>query len=480
MPGSGCSDHIRLEWDLWLRLRCMDSRDPARSAALDILTAHELLDSQLEPLLEADGDSPFGDLADARDRRFVKQLVLGCIQWRERLDWILNQFSNRPVSSLSPVARHVLRLGTYQLLWLDRVPSRAAVHSSVELAKSRAHRGVASFVNAVLRRVTREADSVTYPDRERELARHLAIFHSHPQWMVERWLQRWGEQRTESLLCFNNENPRLFVRLNTLRTDLEGFRAALPEGFPLEVLTGQHADSIELLRPEGVFDSAAYEEGLFYVQDVSASLPVALLEPRQEDRILDTCCAPGGKAMQMAIATGDNGFIVAADKSSTRLGRVRDNFKRLGLRTVHILAEDASRPGALAAAADPLADFAFDRILVDAPCSSTGVLGRHPDARWRRSSASPREHAKTQLAILRRAFERLRPDGILVYSTCSLEEEENEQVVDRFIQSTPAAVIEPAAGRFPGVEWAERCIMTLPGRDPGDGSFAARFRKIAA
>ena len=458
----------------------MVSIDPARSTALSILSAHEAGNSPLEQFFETDGNSPMDDLPDARDRRFVRQLVLGCTKWRDRLDWIINHFSRRPAAGLSPVARHALRLGTYQLLWLDRVPSRAAVHSSVELAKSRAHRGVASFVNAVLRRVAQEGDAAEYPDRNRDPARYLSVFHSHPLWMVERWLQRWGEERTESLLRFNNENPRLYVRLNTLRTDLEGLRAALPDGFPLEHESGPHSEYVEFLQPEGAFDSAAYNRGLFYVQDANAGLAVTLLEPQGRDRILDTCSAPGGKALQMAIATGDGSFIVAADKSVERLGRVRENLMRLGLRAVRTVVEDGCSPGVLASGVGSPAHSAFDRILVDVPCSSTGVLGRRPDARWRRTAGNLREHATTQLAILRRAFQRLRPGGVLVYSTCSLEEEENEQVVDGFLQSTPDAIIEPAADRFPGVEWAGRCVLTLPGRDCGDGSFAARLRKAAA
>ena len=465
----------------------MKGNDPARAAALDILAELELHDAPLETLLDerastapltsaAPGDErDAASTAQSRDARFVRQLVLGCVKWRDRIDWIVDQFSRQSVETLSPTARHILRIGTYQLMWLDRVPSRAAVHSSVELAKRHTHRGVASLVNAVLRRVAEEGDRVRYPDRCSEPGRHLSVFYSHPLWMVERWLNRWGECRTEEMLRVNNENPRLYIRLNKLRADIAAFEAALPDGHTVSGATGPLRDSLELIQHDGIFASAAYDRGLFYVQDMNAGLAVGLLEPAARDRILDTCSAPGGKTVQIAIATSGRARVVAADKSVSRLRRLRVNTRRLGLGNICEVAEDATLPSALAGRG-----LTFDRVLVDVPCSSTGVLCRRPDARWRRSPAKLRELAELQLAILRRAFDRLRPDGVLVYSTCSLEEEENEGVVDRFVESTPAAIVEPARSRFPGVPWADRFILTLPGRERGDGSFSARIRKVAA
>jgi len=421
-----------------------------------------------------------GQLADPRERRLARQLVLGVLQWRDRLDWGLSAFSHHPVSDLPDPVRQILRMAAFQLQWLDRVPARAAVHSAVELTRRHSHDGLIRLVNAVLRRMQREGDTLEYPDREEDPGAYLSVYYSHPRWLVDRWRQRWGEARTEALLRADNDPTGLHVRLNTLRADSAAFAAGLPDDFaaprPVDLLP----DVYELAEAEGLFDSPAYRDGQFLVQDVSAGLAVALLNPQPGERVLDVCSAPGGKTAQMAIAMRDSGTIVACDRSPARLRRVEANAARLGLRSITCVAEDGTAPAAMADGSGVQAPGLFDRILVDAPCSSTGVLRRHPDARWRRTAAALPQLAETQFAILTRAFARLRPGGVLVYSTCSLEEEENDSVVDRFLTTCPAALLEPANRRFPNRPWAQRCIQALPGREPGDGAFAARLRRRPA
>ncbi|MFH1569877.1 MAG: 16S rRNA (cytosine(967)-C(5))-methyltransferase RsmB [Gemmatimonadota bacterium] len=446
--------------------------DPARATALRLLQEAEGSEAPLEQLF---GDLEAGPLGE-RDRRFVRQLVIGAVKFRARLDWVVGQFTSRPVAELEPAARQVLRLGAYQLLFLDRVPPRAAVHSSVELAKHFGHRGIAGLVNAVLRRVMTEGAGVAYPDRRAEEAAYLAVYYSHPVWQVERWLARWGSERTEALLRANNEPARLYIRL----APASGSRADLAAQLGLPgtelIADGPQPGTYEILDAGGVFDSPAFHQGWFYVQDANAGLPVALLDPQPGERVLDACSAPGGKAVQAAIAVGPAGRVAAADLSPPRLRRVADNLRRLRLDNLWLVAEDGARPGLATRCGSPL----FDRVLVDAPCSGTGVYARRPEARWRRGPAGLARHAELQYRILRQAFARLRPGGVLVYSTCSLEEEENDAVVDRLLAEEPAAVLEPAGLRFPGAAWARRCVQTLPGREPGDGSFAARLRKVPA
>lgn len=439
---------------LRLHFFAMEFKDPARSLALRLLRDFEVSGAPLEHLLEGLGSSPLAP----RDRRFVRQLVLGVVRWQGRIDWIIDCFARRPISSCSPWARQLLRLGAYQILWLDRVPPRAAVHTSVELAKRFAHRGVADLVNAVLRRVATSAPRIPYPSRGEDLAAYLSVYHSHPRWLVERWLNRWGEAATEALLQADNRQPPIYIRLNPRRADRPP-AGALPAG----PLPGFFAVD----EPEGLFHSPEHGAGHFQVQDINAGLPAALLQPRPGERLLDACSAPGGKATQLAIAMQDRGLVVAADLSPGRLRRVRENAARLGLRSIRALVEDAR-----AGHSGP-----FDRILVDAPCSATGTLARNPDARWRKRPEQLPGLAALQYAILRQAFARLRPGGVLVYSTCSLEEEENSGVVERFLAATPQARLEPAAAFFPGVPWAGAYVQTLPGREPGDGSFAARIRQ---
>ncbi len=455
--------------------------DLPRETALRILTDIEDRQVQLELTMDRLEDGPL----DERDRRFIRQLVYGCLTWRSRLDWIAQAFSKRPVNRIDAVARQALRMGVYQLLWLDRVPPRAAVHSTVELAKKLGHRGLGAFVNAVLRRVAENGEAVVYPERSNDLVQYLSIYYSHPSWMVERWLSRWGAERTEALLSANNHQPAIYVRRNTLES------TGVPEGdspiASLEAL-GPLADCYELDDPSSVFQSTAFRSGQLFVQDVNAGLAAALLQPQPGETVLDVCSAPGGKMAQMAMLMEGQGRIVACDRSSARLRRVRENTARLDLPGITRLVEDARLPSILAPPTgwrtrpapgvnQQVAD-GFDRVLVDAPCSSTGVLRRRPDARWRsRAPQAIFEQADVQLEILRSAYVRTRPGGTVVYSTCTLEFEENEGLIERFLEITPGAEVERADQFFTPAAWCDRYIQTLPGREAGDGCFAARIRK---
>ncbi|MBI2501865.1 MAG: 16S rRNA (cytosine(967)-C(5))-methyltransferase RsmB [Candidatus Latescibacteria bacterium] len=432
----------------------MKFSDPARALALRLLCDFEATGAPLDQFLEGLEER----LPIARDRRFARHLVLGVTRWQAQLDWILGRFTRRPLESCSPAARQILRLGAYQLLHLDKVPSRAAVHTAVELAKRHATRGVPKLVNAVLRRVAATAACPPLPERGEDLAGHLSVCHSHPRWLVERWLVRWGAAPAEALLQADNQQPPLYVRLNPLR-NASPPETARPAGF----LPGFFA----LEDSESFFQSASFREGHCQVQDINAGLPAALLQPQPGERVLDACSAPGGKATQLAVQMQDQGLVVAADLSARRLGRLRENQQRLGLRSLRLLVEDA-RSGQ----SGP-----FDRVLVDAPCSATGTLARHPDVRWRKHPEQLPALSAAQYAMLCRAFARLRPGGVLVYSTCSLETEENDGVVERFLGATPAARLEPAAPFFPDQPWAGAYVQTLPGREPGDGCFAARIRR---
>ncbi|MCC7261658.1 MAG: 16S rRNA (cytosine(967)-C(5))-methyltransferase RsmB [Candidatus Latescibacteria bacterium] len=433
----------------------MKSSDPARALALRLLCNFESTGAPLDQCFEGLDQG----LREPRDRRFARHLVLGVTRWQAQLDYILDTFTRRPLASCDPVTRQILRLGAFQLLHLDKVPERAAVHTSVELAKGHAQRGVPELVNAVLRRVAATAGAPPMPDRGADLAGHLAVCHSHPRWLVERWLARWGADDAEALLQADNQQPPLYVRQT--RAGTEPPPAARPAG----PVPGFFA----LDDSEAFFQSPGFRGGDYQVQDINAGLPVCLLQPQPGERVLDACSAPGGKTTQMAAQMQDRGLVVAADLSARRLVRLRENQTRLGLCSLRLVVEDA-RSGQ----SGP-----YDRVLVDAPCSATGTLARHPDVRWRKQPDQLPGLSATQHAMLCHSFDRLRPGGVLVYSTCSLEAEENTQVVERFLGATPAARLEAAAGFFPGQPWAGAYVQTLPGREPGDGCFAARIRRGA-
>ena len=434
--------------------------DPARLAAARLLRDLERQVQPFDQLLQTLDES----LPTNRDARFARQLVLGAVRWQKRLDWIIATCCVRPVAQLSPWARHILRLGTYQLFWLDRVPQSAAVHTSVELAKHLTHQGIASLVNAVLRNLLRQRARVRYPDQRQTPTHYLAVYHSHPEWLVERWVGRWGRELVEHLLVANNQPAALNIYLNPLRANRE--TVAELDLVPVESRPGFYRAT----NGADLFASRAYQQGQFQVQDPNAGLAVALLDPQPGERLLDLCSAPGGKAMQAAIAMTDCGLVVAADISLARLDRVRENARRLRLRAICPVARDGTTPGC----------GTFDRVLADVPCSATGVLGRRPDARWRRQPAEFAALTARQQVLIQRAYEHLRPGGVLVYSTCSLEEEENEAIVDRFLKQTPTARLERADAHFPTQPWAGCYVRTIPGQHAGDGSFAARIRKGTA
>lgn len=408
-------------------------------------------------------------LAQERDRRLARELALGCKRWQLRLDHIAACYVRKPAAALDVRARILLRMGLYQLFWLDRVPDHAAIHSTVELAKHVAHRGVAGLINAVLRRAQCEPGRVAYPCWQQDRAGYLSLYHSHPRWMVERWLDRWGEKRTVAMLVANNQPAPLFIAANTQRTTEEDLMAQLARAGVTLQDSSQTADCLRVDNPGPLFSTQAYRDGLFYVQDADARLAVRLLQPVPGPPVLDLCSAPGGKTIQLALVTGLRSPVLAADRSRSRLSSVTENRTRLGLDCVVPLVQDACQPCIRAGSCR--------YVLADVPCTGTGTLGRRPDIRWRRSPDQLPALAERQRHILQSAFALTATLGVLVYSTCSVEPEENEMVVERFLECNPEAELEPASRFFPDRPWAGRFIQALPGREPGDGSFAARIRR---
>jgi 16S rRNA (cytosine967-C5)-methyltransferase len=509
--------------------RWRDARDP-REIALEALVRMETTGAYPKEFLNARlGASA---LTDA-DRNLARELVRGAVVWRGRIDHTLSRLLTRPLKDLPPPIRNLLRIGAYQVLFLDQVPAYAAVSESVRLARQHGHAGTAGLVNAVLRRVADPSDVHSWRSAdalagEMDPVDRLALLWSHPAWMVRRWVDRLGLQETESLCQANNRIPPVTLRHNSLKGPLqalldrlcaEGGRVRphpLQEGF-LVVSEGW-----------GLFRTPLFEEGWAAVQDVSAGLAVLLLDPRPGETVLDLCAAPGGKTGFIAERMEDRGRVVALDRHAGRLRRLTENARRLGLRSVETAVLDASAPDA----GDELSTRygEFDRALVDAPCSGLGVLARRPDIRWRRDPSDLPELARAQLQLLSRGAASLRRGGVLVYSTCTTEPEENEGVVEAFLAAHPEFEVEPArdylnyssagvspatagvngsaaaspatagvngsagvspataevadlnnssAGVSPATAGvADRYVQTWPHRHPCDGSFAARLRRV--
>jgi 16S rRNA (cytosine967-C5)-methyltransferase len=384
-------------------------------------------------------------LDDARDRALATDLVTGTLRWRGALDYQLVQRLARPLARTDAIVVDALRLGAYQLLYLDRVPDAAVVHDSVEIVKRFRVASAASLVNAVLRRLARERGALVWPARPGPAAdaplrepwvEYLSVVQSHPAWLVGRWVDRYGASAAEAWLAFNNAPPPLALAPNRLRVSRDQLAALLAtEGI---------ATSPTAIAPHGlttresrVLRTDAFRRGDFLVQD-EASQIVPQLAGRGATRVLDACAAPGGKTLALAAAAGTGGLVVATDVRPRRVRLLAETMARAGAKRVRIVQIDPQ-------SALPFAASAFDTVLVDAPCSGLGTLRREPDIRWRRTPGDLPTLALAQCDLLTRAGAVVRPGGWLVYSTCSSEPEENEDVVRAFLETHPAFATVPVS-----------------------------------
>lgn len=448
------------------RQRAVGAREVALLALRDVDEGQAYAGLALDRALK-------GRSLSRRDRALATELVYGASRRRNTLDWAIAQASTRPVDKMSPWVRADLRLAAYQLLFLDRIPPSAAVNEAVELAKRYGHAGLAGFVNGVLRGLLRKKAGLRYPDPAKDPVGYLALRHSHPDWLVKRWLARYGFAATESLLRANNENPPLVLRPNRLKTDREGLLRALEaEGAATE--PARLVPEAVVLREGPAFeDLKSFRDGLFSVQDEGSILVGQVLRPRPGDTVLDACAAPGGKSTHLAELMDNQGRVVAVDPHDHKLKLIEDNARRLGTSIVTPQLGDARDVGrAMAGQADA--------VLVDAPCSGLGVLRRRPDARWRKSPEQVEELHRLQVEILEGAAAALCPGGTLVYSTCTMEPEENQGTLQAFLDRHPEFRPEslrpylPAAlAGEPGVE--QGWLQLLPHVHGTDGFFIARL-----
>ena len=411
-----------------------------------------------------------------RDRAFVSHLVQGVWRWRGRLDWMIARASNRSFQSIAPLVRNVLRLALYQICFMDRVPDSAAVNEAVQQVKARGAARAAPFVNGLLRTLCRDREGIAFPDPDREPVAYLSAVHAYPEWLVQRWLEILGRVETEALLRAQNRIPFLCVRVNRLRTDREGLIQRLSqEGVTAEAFPGvPEAVCIQGMRGR-VDRLEAYEEGLFQVQDPGAQVAAHLLASGPGERVLDLCAGFGGKATHLAELAGDQGQVVALDMQPQRLVHLRGAAQRLGLRSITSLAGDGT------ARLGSLFRVAFDSILVDAPCSGLGVLSRHPDGKWNRTEEDIPRLASLQQSLLRGAAEVLQPGGRMLFVTCTLTREENEDTARAFLAARPDMTRVDLRDCAP--EWAlpfvdaQGFFRTLPHRHGTDGFFGTLFER---
>jgi 16S rRNA (cytosine967-C5)-methyltransferase len=438
-----------------------------RGTAVKILNRVERSDSYLDKLLDAELKST--DLNDL-DKGLLAEIVHGVLRWQSKLDWVLNGFSHGNFAKAEINVKNTLRVALYQILFLERVPHAAAVNEGVEFIKRIRGDKPAGLVNGVLRNIIRSIDGIRYPDPREDQLQYLAVYYAHPQWMVKRWVDRFGLEETERLLMANNERPGLSLRINRLKTDPDSFRKQL-EAQQIPYTASVHLShfvKVRSLSKIGQMD--LFRNGMFTIQDESAALPCLLLDPRPGQRVIDLCAAPGGKTTNIAEVMENKGEIIALDKYEAKLSLIRSACERLGLHNITLRVGDA------AVCEEPPAD----RVLLDAPCSGLGTLAKKPDIKWKRDVVDIRRLAPLQRELMEHAATLVKPGGVLVYSTCTIESEENQEVVQSFLAAHPEFALDPAS-RFvrPEVVSPEGFIETFPHRHGMDGSFAARLVKKA-
>jgi 16S rRNA (cytosine967-C5)-methyltransferase len=365
--------------------------------------------------------------------------------------------------------KNAMRVALYQMMFLDRVPHHAAVNEAVEFVKRLRGDKYAGVVNGVLRNIQRHLEEIRYPDRSENLIHHLSVFHAHPIWMVKRWVERYGEEQAEKFLIANNEKPPLTVRINKIRINPAEFIKML-EKENIEFIPSPYLDHyLRLKNSGGMAQLEMFRKGYFSIQDESAGIASKLLDPQQNERIIDLCSGPGGKSMHIAEMMHNTGKVISVEKYPSRAELVKSAADRLGLTNITILAEDVNEIETKIA----------DRVLVDVPCSGLGVLRKKPDIKLKRDVSDIPKLSEIQYRLLEKAAVLTKPGGVLVYSTCTTEPEENEMIVQRFLENHKGfSLDDPTSYVSKDFITPKKTVETLPHIHGMDGSFATRLKRL--
>jgi len=440
-----------------------------RKTAVQILNRIDEKGAFAEPLLDdalsRDRSSP------DHDRKLLTQLVYGTLRMRGRLDWIIGRLYRGDEKHMDAALLNILRIGLYQIFFTDRIPDFAVVDEAVEIAKKMHPRG-AGLVNAVLRTALREKPYIAYPDPGKDPAHHVSIVHSHPRWLAEKWMGTLGIDETIALCGADNETPPLTIRVNRLKTTRDQLgKELIDEGYKVQS-TAFSPDGLNIQIPGPVRGLRHFREGYFQIQDEASQMVACLLDPMPGERIMDVCSGAGVKTTHLAEIMGNRGRIVALDIHEGKLKALKGLAGRLGATIIETLGGDAG--------VDQGDDFreAFDRVLVDAPCSGLGTLRRNPEIKWRLTPKDMKTFPPLQKKILGRSALYLRRGGILVYSTCTIAEEENEKVVHAFLaENKDFKPIRPPAFVDERLIDDQGFFRTLPHRHGTDGFFGAVLMK---
>jgi len=440
-------------------LRLIQRRNAYADVALDCTLARARQDDTVLP---------------ESDRRLITELVYGCTRRQKTLEAVLQNFLQKPIAKLPPDLLIILQIGVYQIFFLDRIKPSAIVHTTVELVKENNLKGLSGFTNGVMRSILRAKEkedilaNITDP----------ASFYSFPEWLIELWQKEFGQAAIANICNWFNQTPHLDLRVNLLHTTRDQVLAAFAEAeidaqpiphLPEGIRVAQGAGDVSKL--------PKFKEGWWSVQDASAQLVTYLLDPQPNETIIDACAAPGGKTTHISDRLKNTGKVYALDRLANRLKKVEQNIARLGITNVQTLEIDCREFDA-DKVLEGLPNHKCDRVLLDVPCSGLGTLHRHADARWRQTPEEPYKLAKTQVEILERATQWIKPEGVIVYSTCTLHPAENEEVITQFLENHPDWQIVPPDANNPAAYFVsdQGWVKVLPHEHDMDGFFMAKLQ----
>jgi 16S rRNA (cytosine967-C5)-methyltransferase len=453
-------------------LKTVENTSP-RQLAVEILNRIEESGAFAEPLLDAVLSQD--DLTNIHDRRLLTQIVYGTLRMRGHLDWIIQRLYRGNFDLMEMGIRNILRTAMFQMWYTDRIPDFAIVDEAVEITKIK-HPAGSGLVNAILRNAIRGKDKITYPDIEKDPALHISIIHSHPLWLVNRWMEIFGLDETIAICKANNLIPPYSLRVNRLKTSWERVaEELLREGFEVKT-TAFSPDGIIISNPTlPIRETISYKSGYIQVQDEASQLIAYLVDPKPGETVLDICAGIGGKTTHLAEIMGNRGNILAIDMNENKIKLLKGNIKRQEITIVDAQVKDATK--------DLGMNFheTFDKVLIDAPCSGLGTLRRNPEIKWRTSKESLKKVVSLQKSILKRAALYLKKGGVLVYSTCSILPEENEKIIKSFIADNrdftllrPRGIIQSSMIDNRGY------FRTYPHRHGTDGFFGAVLKKTGS
>lgn len=414
------------------------------------------------------------DYMEGRDKAFVKRITEGTLERRLQIDYVLNRFSKVPVSKMKPFIRNLLRVSVYQLLFMDSVPDRAVCNEAVKLAGKRGFKNLQGFVNGVLRSIAREKENIAYPNQEKEPTAYLSVQYSMPEWLVEKFLKERGEERTKKMLDGFLADSLVSIRLkeNLPVKDREALLLRLTESGAAAQRHPYLPYAFLLKNTEGIQNLPGFEEGLFAVQDVSSMLVCEAAGIKAGDQIIDVCAAPGGKALHAAEKLNRTGFVSARDVTEYKAGLIRDNIDRMKLTNIEAVVLDACK---MREKDKETADV----VLADLPCSGLGIMGKKKDIKYHASPEGLYELQSLQREILNTVWQYVKPGGVLIYSTCTVNPGENEENVRWFLANYPfvAESLSPYLPEPLQEEGKSGMLQLLPGIHETDGFFIARLRR---